>query len=272
MYIIGITYYVWETGYNHPNGDYYYWLLLLFILPHYYYLYKIKPNSNFIFLHHWLIPISLLIALGTIADEYGELMFIPYVSMLGIFYLIGHLNFFSKQKLRNNGYLILGSLGTVGLLLALSFDEGWRELRNTEFVFSEVVSSPEFMASIFISILAIGFFYLHLNKRKLSDIKPIAPVFLLFILIYILGLYSGVAVFLINFLLFFIGIQTIREGANKDHLGILNYGLLIITALVICRFFDSNISFVLRGILFVLVGVGFFLTNYWMLKKRKDHE
>jgi hypothetical protein len=66
------------------------------------------------------------------------------------------------------------------------------------------------------------------------------------------------------------GILTIREGAKLNHFGILNYGLLIITALVICRFFDTNISFVFRGLLFVGVGTGFFLANYSMMKKKKN--
>jgi len=40
--------------------------------------------------------------------------------------------------------------------------------------------------------------------------------------------------------------------------------------LIICRFFDTNLSFVLRGLLFVLVGLGFFAMNYWMIRKRKQ--
>ena len=73
---------------------------------------------------------------------------------------------------------------------------------------------------------------------------------------------------LINFLVLAIGIMTIREGAKNNHLGILNYGLLIVSALIICRFFDTNINFVLKGILFVAVGVGFFFANLWMVRKR----
>jgi hypothetical protein len=71
---------------------------------------------------------------------------------------------------------------------------------------------------------------------------------------------------------FAIGILTIKDGAKKVHLGILNFGLLIIAALVICRFFDADLSFVFKGILFVSVGVGFFAANSWMLKKRKTNE
>ena len=90
-------------------------------------------------------------------------------------------------------------------------------------------------------------------------------------MIFFLGLTNSVApVVLVNLLVLLLGIFTIRLGAKADHLGVLNYGLLTITALIICRFFDSHMSFVIRGLLFVLVGAGFFLTNYLMLKKRKE--
>ena len=75
---------------------------------------------------------------------------------------------------------------------------------------------------------------------------------------------------LVNMLIFALGVVTVKIGADKFHFGVLNYGLLIIAALVTCRFFDTDMSFVLRGLLFVGVGVGFFLTNYYMLKKQKS--
>ena len=65
---------------------------------------------------------------------------------------------------------------------------------------------------------------------------------------------------------------TVRNSAKADHLGELNYGLMIIAALVICRFFDTDLSFVTRGVLFILVGAGFFFANYRMLKKRETNE
>jgi len=41
---------------------------------------------------------------------------------------------------------------------------------------------------------------------------------------------------------------------------------------VVCRFFDTNISFVLRGLMFVAVGAGFFFANSRLIKKRQQHE
>jgi hypothetical protein len=75
-----------------------------------------------------------------------------------------------------------------------------------------------------------------------------------------------------NILLFAFGVFTIRDGAQQNKLSLLNYGLLILTGLIICRFFDLDMSFVARGLLFVLVGAGFFAANIWMVKKRKQEQ
>jgi len=269
LYIAGITYYACVSGYMSSNFEpYTYWILLLLVLPYYYYLLSKKSNSNFTTFHNWIIPLSLIIALGTIAHRTEELLFVGYCSLFGVLYLVGHLNFFNSQKMRNNGYKILGSLGTVGILLGLSFDWFWETLRRREYSFSEIMVTPEFVGSVIVSLIALILFGFHIKSKGLKDMKPIAPIFILFIITFMIGCHSAIAVVLINLFLFTIGVMTIREGANINHLGILNYGLIIITALVACRFFDTELSFVIRGILFVFVGIGFFATNYWMIKTK----
>lgn len=274
LYLVGITFYAGETNYwSQPQSvAYFYWLLLLAALPYYYLLFKKNPESNFMIFHHWILPLSVVISLGTAADKTGSLMYIAYFSLFGLFYLVGNLEFFTHQKSRNNGYKILGKLGTIILLLTLSFDWFWDEIRKRDFYFNEIVATPEFFAAVILSLLAAGLLFFQLKNKSIKEIKPIAPIFILFIVTFILGLYSTIAVVLINFFVFAIGILTIKDGAKQDHLGILNFGLLIITALVICRFFDTNLSFVFKGILFVSVGVGFFAANSWILKKRKTND
>lgn len=274
LYIAGITFYASQAGYwtNPAKESVLYWILLLGILPHYYYLYKKSPRSNFMSFLNWLIPLSLTVVLGIVADKTEILIPVAYCTLFGLFYLIGKQNFLKTQRIWNNGYTVIGSLGSVILLLILSFSDFWDSLRSENFEFMQVITSPEFIATCVISILASLLLYKVWKDKPLSKINPIEGLFLVFIIIFIIGMVSAVAVILINVLLFIIGVITIREGAKRNHLGVLNYGLLIITALVISRFFDTNISFVIRGILFIAVGIGFFATNYWMLKKRQTHE
>ncbi len=269
LYIAGITFYACETGYwMYPKSTpYIYWLLLSLIIPHYFELCKNRPHSNFMVFHNWFVPLSAIISLGTLATISGEFMFVAYISLFGLLYSIGYLPFFANKRRISKAYSILGSAGMTGLFLFLSFKWFWEELQTANIVFS----TPDFFAAAILSLAAAALLVWKINSSPVRNIMPAEVAFLIFILIFIIGFYSPVAaVVLINLLVFTIGVLTIRQGAFEGHLGILNYGLLIITTLIICRFFDTNISFVARGILFLLIGFGFFFVNYWMLKRKKS--
>ncbi|MEN7549959.1 DUF2157 domain-containing protein [Rapidithrix thailandica] len=414
LYLIAITYYAGETSYwSYPQVEsYLYWLLLFLALPHYYSLFKKKPGSNFMIFHNWFIPLSITITLGTVAYQMGEWMFIAYTSLFGLFYLIGNSEFFRRQKLRNNGFRIIGSLGTIALFLGLSFDWFWKDLSAHKFHYKELIVSPEFLSSAILTVMASVLLYFQWKNKPLRERQPLEFAFVLFLPIFILGLnfhifllpsiifiiiswslewaemnihlviislmalfylaglfchfkiqkskkstfyraglfgtvgillgsgfyglwqsfvlqndfiypeifipeyvyfivsislalsllflywknkplreipllepafvlltcFSGIGILisspmlLINLLILIIGLSTIWRGIKSSHMGIMNYGLFIITALVTCKFFDSNLSFVLRGVVFVLLGIGFFVSNYHMLKKRKTDE
>lgn len=274
LYICGITYYAFETGYSYspPNSPLYYWPLFLLVLPHYYKLIKNKPQSNFISFLHWILAISILIALGTLSNDYEELMFIAYSSALSIFYLVGQSSFFKNQKLRNNGYKILGSLGIVILCLILSFDWFWEDLLKKEYIINKVLMSIEFYAVTIFSITSISLLIHNWRKKLFKSTDTLAYTTIILISIFLLGLFTPASMTLVNLTLLIFGIFTISQGATEDNLGKLNFGLIMIAALVICRFFDSNISYIVRGLLFVSVGAGFFAGNYMMLTKRRNDE
>ncbi len=269
LVLIGITYYACETGYWSFHGDqpFGYWIIISLIFPYYIFLIKEKPKSNFVLFHHWLIPLSIIVCLSSIVDGAEEIMYIAYSSLFGLFYHIGRSTTFNQQSLRNNAYLVLGSLGTIILLLMLSFDWFWNDLNKLDV---NLLSTLEFYTSLVITLATTGLFIKHKRTRQSNGFEIMDIAFLLFLIIFILGWSSSLtAIILVNLLVLLLGIITIMKGAKQNHLGILNYGLSIITALVICRFFDMQISFVMRGLLFIVVGLGFFITNYWMLKKRK---
>jgi uncharacterized membrane protein len=270
LYIIGITTYACQIGYweSYHMESYLYWGLLVLILPHYYFLYTRRSESNFFTFHNWFIPLSVTIVLGTIAKNAGELMFVSYMSLFGLLYLLGGTKVLRDLKIRDNGYLVLGSLGTVVMLLALGFDWFWSDLR-TEKMHEGFFHSPEFISALLITLAALALLIYQKTKQSPITLRPAEWVFIVFIGIFFLGMTSPFVVIWINILTLIVAILTIREGAIKNHLGILNYGLLIITALIICRFFDVNIGFALKGLLFVMVGMGFFFANLWMIRKKK---
>ncbi|MFY0600921.1 MAG: DUF2157 domain-containing protein [Cyclobacteriaceae bacterium] len=273
LYIIGVTFYGCEGNYFSSGTQVYdFWIFLAAAIPNYFFLVKNRPESNYTYFHHWILPASLLITLGTLAKDNGELILLAYVCLLGVFYLLGSSPEVSTEKARNNGYLIIGSSGMVGFLTFLTFDGFWSELRGENFAIPEVIMSPEFIAVFMLSAIALFLLVRKIKSQSASAIKPMDIAFLVFIVSFIVGLYASLVLILINLMVFAIGIWYIKYGSSKNHLGFLNYGLMIISLLIICRVFDSDLSFVIRGILFVLVGAGFFVSNYQMLKRRKADE
>ncbi|SHM26619.1 DUF2157 domain-containing protein [Flavobacterium xinjiangense] len=271
LYLTGITYYGCNANYfTYPTAhSYYYWLLLLGIAPHYYELLKTKANSNFTLFHHWFIALSLIICLGTIAHKNGNSIALSYMSLFTIFYFIGQTPFFEVQKLKNNSFLIFGKLGILYLLLLYSFKWFWdKSIYDTTSV-SETFFSLEFIIALLLTFLAALLFYKKNSQTNFKEISVLELVFLTNILFFIPGYEFSI---IANGIVLAIGISEIKRGSKLNHLGILNFGLILISILVTCRFFDTNLSFVIRGILFITIGLGFFLTNYLMLKKRNRNE
>jgi uncharacterized membrane protein len=268
LYLTGITFYAVEGGYYTEKESIVYWILLFLMLPYYLGLYRKTPNSNFVLFHHWLVPLSVIICLGIVADKHDGFMYPAYMSLFGLLYLAGKSEHLNELRRYNNSYLLYGSAGSIIILLMLSFDWFWKKMSTK--TLDGLFTSPEFLTTILITLGAVGLLLYNFKK----SIKPEFPdfIFLLFILIFIAGLFMvSIPVIFINLLILLTGIMIIRKGARLDHLGILNYGLLIVTALVICRFFDTDLSFILRGVLFLAVGTGFFMMNYSLIKKRKSY-
>jgi len=109
----------------------------------------------------------------------------------------------------------------------------------------------------------------HFKNQKLIDPMGYSFAILLLLLLFFHKAPS-VAVFIINAWTIFIAVFFIRKGTAKNHLGIVNFGLIIIAALAMCRFFDDRIPFIWRGIFFLATGVAFFAANYLLLRKRKQ--
>ncbi|MBK9733232.1 MAG: DUF2157 domain-containing protein [Chitinophagaceae bacterium] len=273
LYISGITYYAVESGYFQysDNNSYWYWLLLLLIIPHIFLLLKNKPGSNFTIINNWIISASLIISLGTIANDAEQLLFPAYMSLFAFFYLTGDIFFSQERKLFTNPYKLIGSTATICLMMVFSFHWFWDDLNNDDWQ-HEIWQTPEFIATLLLSLAAGVLLLLSYLKKRDGDINPVEFTFLIFLFTYFFVSPSSslFAMIIMNLLILYCGIYWIRSGAKQDHFGILNYGLMIILILTCCRFFDDYLSFIIRGFLFVGAGLLFFAANYSQLRKRKN--
>src|SRR5882757_132307 len=100
---------------------------------------------------------------------------LSYVGLFGVFLLFSQLNYFSRLKVLVNGFLVIGNLGTVSLLLSASFEP----------------SEAFYIGSIDLSLVVIavlylgGLFYL-LKEQGVSNINPTTWCYPIFALIFLL--------------------------------------------------------------------------------------
>ncbi|MEO5789939.1 DUF2157 domain-containing protein [Gelidibacter sp.] len=269
LHIAFSTFYAVSIGYGFnglSEAPWIYVLLLALLMPHYLQLLKHQSEANVTSIFNWLLPLSVIITLGTFLERYGDLGYLTYIILFGLFYNIGKLPIFDDRKLRRNGYLIFGSVGTVVMLLICSFIGIWNFDSG-----SDLFVSKEFLMTLLLFGVTLALLIYLYSKQWMKQFNLFHFVFIIFTAFFFSGLLDGlIAAIFVNILVLVLGLVTIKLGADRYHFGILNYGLLIITALIVCRFFDTDMSYVIRGLLFVIVGVGFFLANYIMLKRKKS--
>ncbi len=265
LHLVLITWYACDLGYTY-RGAMPWWYLLLFawVIPYYIRLQKQETKSNIAGILNWLLPLSPIIVLGTFTTG-GNLSFLMYLGLFGLLYNLGELQLFKNQKLRRNGYTVLGSLGTSFMLMLLTFEWFWIDAIQDSYTSVEVIiTSVPFLMALMVLV------YLHLKKHT-KGFNLFQYAFIIVGVLYSTHYFGYVhSVVLTNILVATLGLFAIRIGIHKSSYTILNYGLLIITVLIACRFFDSNLDFIFRGIVFILVGLGFFFTNYLLLKKQRS--
>jgi hypothetical protein len=82
-----------------------------------------------------------------------------------------------------------------------------------------------------------------------------------------LGIEGGWLAF--NVWLLAVGVLTLIEGIRSQELGMSNRGLFALAALILSRFFDTDLSFLARGLVFVAFGTACFLLNLWLMRRTR---
>ena len=262
LVLVGVTYYGMDVGYDHSGGQlpYAYWGILAVLLPYYWKLIKEYPGSNFTMFHHWFFPASMALTLGTFGSDHAFWLFPAYLCLSLIWLVIAAK--IPGENLLQNGYQVLGFAGVFIILLLSTFDFFWDEVNEMDGFFA----GREFILTVALLILSVIASLLLKNLAKSG--KWIVLGFS-FLALFIFGrYYPTTAQVVANLALMFLGVVYLRAGASSGRLSTMNLGFLIIMAVVLSRFFDSEISFVLRGLIFVIMGLAFFAANYYMMKQK----
>lgn len=262
LYYCLITYFTTTSGFTNGLNPNWYWLLLIAALPFSINNLLKASASNFVKFQNWIIPLSILTCIPFFVQN--EALIISYIFVFATLRTLG--NWFNKDgETPNNGFSIIGKLGILILLVVLTFEF----TTNGDFGHGSTTSTL-IASTIILNILfaALIYFRYYLNNSFRPDpfsltIFPVSITLLI--------LPQNAFIILINAILLALAIYSIVKGSRNQNLRTLNSGLIIITTVAACRFFDTNIDFSIKGIAFILIGAGFFAINYITIKKRR-HE
>ena len=121
------------------------------------------------------------------------------------------------------------------------------------------------------TILLFAFVYLPLLIKyySLDKKEQTFDLILFYPILYILLAFTQIA-YLYDLAILALGSYYLWKGFKSERTLLVNFGLVVISAQVVYRFFDSSLSFVLKGIVFILLGISFFVVNYLILKQKKN--
>ncbi|HYC84205.1 MAG TPA: DUF2157 domain-containing protein [Chryseosolibacter sp.] len=266
LVICGITWYAVNESYLDyfsfdPQIAWYYWLMLAAVIPFYILLLR-KERRNFFYYHTWFIVISVTIGLGMFGESGEQWLYVGYMALFCIFILTGSTAWFSESRLIANGFLVAGSMGVAIILISLGFE--WNLSHG-----ASIQSGMELYVSLAVFLIASALLLYHI-RRNGPPLNMQGTIFIPFSIIFFLGYFQPeLARVLVNLLLLVTGILIMRHASRANSLFTMNYGLALIAALIVSRFLDDDITFVIRGLIFIAVGIGFFAANFWILRKKR---
>ncbi len=108
------------------------------------------------------------------------------------------------------------------------------------------------------------------QRRRLLERWPYPEGFLLFVVAFVVALVSpAAAAILMNLALLGMGVVTVRHGIEQGSLKRMNLGLAVLSLTILLRFFDTDLSFVVRGLVFIAIGAGFLYMNLRLVRQRQ---
>lgn len=276
LYLIGISSWAISAIFGNlsSNG---YWLLLLAVFPTFLLKNKRGENSMQSTVIAWFTCLSLIIGVSVGHNSITEgFRVISFISLFLSFYLAG-LIFDTETSFWSNPFHRIGITGLAITYLFLSYRGSWNNLSyevSTHNWRDIEISIGDWIISIGLPVITLLLFLLTLkNKKKIS--LPIAIGIAIGLPVALLGFFFtdsnlGQTIFtaFFNIYVFIGGIAYLLQGIKVNESKTVNFGFALVTSIIALRFFDSNLSFILRGIIFIILGAGFLATNILIAKRR----
>lgn len=259
----------------------FFWIAFLLVVPYFLLRYWKDRDSREVTALGIALIIALTFGLGfTTEFAKSDLGPVAFAGLFTAIYLAG-IRFFPRSDEQLHILTLLGGIGIGVTAIVLSFESNWHLGR--EFFWGErtlqanIAFALEFiLPAIAIVLAAFDVFRRRFQFSIAAAVFPVVTAITLGIANlcdkaperWLGSRCSFAAAAIMNCYALSLGIEILVRGIRANSVARANFGLLIIAALAISRFFDSELSFVTRGLGFIIVGAGFLVANILMFKKR----
>jgi uncharacterized membrane protein len=228
----------------------------------------------------WSVALFVCVAAGLGLENRVPGLWIPiYIGLFALLVAVGAASRRDEQRLWRRPLEAVGFVGSIVMWLILSFDEpweriGWKHIHTTE-EFHQMASWLDVGLAIGLPLAAIVIMVVLLDRgrHQLQLLWGLSVPLVAVVWPLVAATdtqWIGAATF--NGLLFVVGIATIAEGVRRQHLGVVNLGMMVVALLVLVRFFDSGFGFILKGLAFIVVGIGFLVANVVLSRRLRAGE
>lgn len=253
-----------------------FWVLLLLVVPYFWIRFRNDRDSSETATLAIALTVAAVFGLGSTADFVkADLGGIAFAGLFAAIYLCG-IKFFLRTDERLHIIALLGGIGVGITAIVLSFELSWHMGRDLPWGQRTAAGNVGLALELLFPVVAVCMAGLDIFRRswRFSLTAAALPV--------VAAIAWGIAnvcevstrecsfaaAAVINCYALVLGIDILARGIQTNSIARANFGLLLIAALAISRFFDSDLSFVTRGVGFIVVGAGFLIANILLFKKR----
>lgn len=262
LYWIGVTTWAGHIAWRDQTG-WWFWPLAALAVPHVWWVARENRYRPRVGLLLWVLTVCGSFGVGFSMQGRWEHTWMPvFASYYAALYLAGSLWFDEGRAFWQRPLQTVGALGVIVLAIILTFGHEWRRLLEIA-DWQALLHTP-----LVIWPGAAVTLWVHAWTRR----EPVALLFgalpVVVLIATALNDFDGVSLVLMNLYVLGLGVTLIALGVRDRRLGVVNLGMLVTSALIIARFLDSDLSFVVRGLAFIAVGIGFLVTNVVLLRRK----
>lgn len=256
-----------------PN-DLWVWALLAFGLPAFVMHLRQHPHGYGTLLATIALAVAAAFSLGQ-TDDLGARSFwrCSFAGFWALVYLVGVFSFKDWRRVRPHPFVAAGWVGILSVAVFLTFQDTWQSRRWQDAVdlvprhYPDALAAGIQVAWVLAAILLALYAYW---KDRAINLAPagFAPVTLI---AWGIAKRTGnplVPALLLNFFMLALGVFTLVRGVRAGRVFEANLGMLVIAILGVARFFDTDFEFVVRGVSFIAIGLGFLATNLVVFKRK----